>query len=52
MTKEEAEKLGFNFSKNGPPRFKNQKKKDSEVHRSATDDPAGQDSNSRQVVEM
>ena len=27
-TKQDAEKLGFNFSKGGPPRFKNDKKKD------------------------
>ena len=27
-TKEDAEKMGFNFSKNGPPRFKNDKKKE------------------------
>jgi hypothetical protein len=26
--KQEAEKMGFNFSKNGPPRFKNDKKKE------------------------
>ena len=27
-SKQDAEKMGFNFSKNGPPRFKNDKKKE------------------------
>lgn len=31
--KQEAEKMGFNFSKNGPPRFKNDKKKEEEAQR-------------------
>ena len=28
MTKQDAEKMGINFSKGGPPRFKNDKKKE------------------------
>jgi len=33
-SKEEAEKLGFNFSKSGPPRFKNDRKKEEDLKKS------------------
>jgi len=52
LTKEDAEKLGVKFGRGGPPRFTNKNKKELEIQKSATEDGAGQDSNSRQVVEM
>ena len=41
-TKEDAEKLGINFSRGGPPRFKNDKKKEKEAEQPVV----------RQVVEV
>ena len=32
--KDEAEKLGINFSKSGPPRFKNERKKEEDLKKS------------------
>ena len=36
-SKQDAEKMGFNFSSNGPPRFKNDKKKEVDATREVVD---------------